>query len=225
MDLPHQLSLTMIPPGSKCILIGTRNIGKTHLIRHLLCTLGLTRNVHVQTKTQIYNDLLRLPGLLQDSTFEDEYNEAALKQHLDAEDCSAIVIDDFMYSPEWAETETFHRLMTQKKATVFVTMTYGMDIPESIRALFDVRFFFRTAIENNLTRLFELYCIPGLFPTQNAFVGAMAELKKGMIEGACIVLTADRVLRYIAPKYFSPLIQDRCHNKVVVVGQSDSISN
>ena len=212
--------LTMIPPGSKCVLIGTRNTGKTYLIRHLLCTLGLTRNVHVQSTAQKYHDLLRLPTanrLLQESTFEEEYNEVALKQHLDANDCSAIVLDDFMYSPEWAETETFHRLMTQKTATVFVTLLYGMDLPESIRERFDVRFFFRTTIESNLTRLFELYCSPGLFPTQDAFRVMMKEVTDTphdendvwrFIEGACLAVTTDRVLRYIAPKYFSPLIQD-----------------
>lgn len=215
----------MIPPGSKCVLIGTRNTGKTYLIRHLLCILGLTRKVHVQSTAQRYHDLLRTPGLLQESTFEDEYNETALKQCLDADDCSAIVLDDFMYSPEWAETETFHRLMTQTTATVFITLLYGMELPETIRERFDVRFFFRTTIESNLNRLFNLYCSPGLFPTQDAFRAMMKEVTDTphdendvwrFIEGACLVVTADRVLRYVAPKYFSPLLQDRCHNKAAV---------
>ena len=222
--------LTMIPPGSKCVLIGTRNTGKTYLIRHLLCTLGLTRNVHVQSTAQKYHDLLRLPTanrLLQESTFEEEYNEVALKQHLDANDCSAIVLDDFMYSPEWAETETFHRLMTQKTATVFITLLYGMDLPESIRERFDVRFFFRTTIESNLTRLFELYCRPGLFLTQEALRHAMKEVTetrdedgfRRLNEGACLAVTTDHVLRYTAPNIFLSTDSRRCHNKAV--GQND----
>ena len=206
--------LSMIPPGSKCVLIGAQNTGKTYLIRHLLCTLGLTRNVHVQSTAQKYHDLLAEPKLLQDSTFENEYNEAALKQHLDAEDCSAIVLDDVLYSPEWADTDTFHRLMTQTKTTVFITMIYGMGLPESVRERFHVRFFFRSIMKSNLTRLFELYCSPDLFPTQDAFRAMMKEVSDTphdvwrFIEGACLVIMSGRILRYTAPKYFSPLLQD-----------------
>ena len=213
--LPHTLS-----PGAKCVFIGAMNLGKTRLVQHLLLTTRF-RRIHVQTT----DEHAAYGVLLENSSVEDEYNEAALKRHLDANDCDAIILDDCLYDPTYVETDTFRRLMTQKSATVFVTMLFAMTLTEPIRRLFDYVFIFRETGTYAQERLFALYCSPAPFSTREALAAALHEITEypdDVREGACLVIMHNRVMRYYVPKKYRPLIQDNVTTRRSAPSESEA---
>lgn len=171
------------------------NLGKTRLVQHLLLTCGF-RRIHVQT-TDVHADY----GT---DSAENEYNEAALKRHLDVDDCDAIILDDCLYDPEYVESDTFLRLMTQKRTAVFVTMLFAMTLTETIRRLFDYVFIFHERGVFALTKLFTLYCSPKVYPTCEALAAALRgvteypedEKFRHIHDGACLVLTHTGTMWY-----------------------------
>lgn len=175
---------TTITRGSKCVLIGAQNVGKTTMILRLLPMLDL-RQVHVHT-----NDEYAIPRYeKQGYDVVEEYNEAA--------ECDAIVLDHFSYHEELC-TDKFRRLMQQNRATVFITMLYGMTPAYA----FDYIFLFPTPIVNIQRRLFDFYCRPGLFQSLDDFGQILLRETKWIDnngftrikEGACIVIAHQNLI-------------------------------
>jgi len=173
-----------IPKGSKCVLIGAQNVGKTTMILRLLPMLDL-RRVHVHT-----NDEYAIPRYeKQGYDVVEEYNEAA--------ECDAIVLDYFSCHEE-LRTDKFRRLMQQNRATVFITMLYGMTPAYA----FDYVFLFPTPIVNIQRRLFDFYCSPGLFQSLDEFGQILLRETKWIDnngftrikEGACIVIAHQNLI-------------------------------
>ena len=187
------------------MFIGAQNIGKTTMIRRLLPLLGLGR-VHVQT-----NAIESYRTDTPESLIHSGYNEELLNRHMDAGDCAAIVLDDCPFFSDELNTPTFRRLMSQTKATVFVTMLYGMGMPPA----FDYAFIFRTGIVSNQRRLYNFYCKPHLFPSLEEFGRTlMSETEyvdengfSRLIDGACLVV-ADCLARYRTPNKYEVPEQD-----------------
>jgi len=169
--------------GRSLVFIGTRCIGKTTAIKHILRVMNHPDGSVICGKEmadQLYATTVR------PENFHEEYSPELLNTIMRAQRQRVreaispyfMVLDDCLYDMEWIRNRTIRALLMHSgvmfHTTFFLSMLYGMGLPPNLRTSIDYVFIFRENIMSNRKRLYEFYA--DIFPTFDLFCSAMNQL-------------------------------------------------
>lgn len=163
-----------------------RNTGKTTLIKDLLTYRKDVPYGVIITPTdkneytglvpdeQIHEaystDIIKAVGKRQSQVINEHQKEVNEVGTSNIDRRGFLVLDNIMYDTSWIkDTNLLIFIMNNRtyRLSIFISMSYAMNIPPAIRTQFDYIFILRESIPANRKRLYEHYA--GMFPTFESF--------------------------------------------------------